>query len=395
MKRIEIKDLCALLRTIVTPADDLALAHVLRSPIFSLSNIQLIEIANTDGENWFQRLRHLAESGEASASIDRAVALLTQWQALATRLPLHDLVTTIFHQGNIINRYLAAFPDWQSAQLNSNLQRFVELALEVNSGRYPGIHHFLQHLQLQAKASDNESISEPSPTENSNAVDILTIHEAKGLEAPVVFVANLNEQIKASGSGEAAVHWPPNEKKPILIALQTKTDKRDALLNKLHKMQQEKESREVANLLYVALTRAKQLLIISASKIAAKKPNPDLKLLRKALTPITRETDEHVLILESSPATYATDTDIAAAVTTEKKLSTKLNDEATLPAFDTEIAPSRTDQESIAHGSNDGRLRGTVIHQFLHQLIENPELSDAALLSRVGASNSEPEREHQ
>ena len=399
MARIEIKDLCALLRTVVTPTDDLSLAHVLRSPIFSLSNSELMLIANSPGDSWYERIQTIAATTtqaeeQSTTKIIRATTLLQQWRKLAQKLPLHDLVTTIFYQGNIINRYLGAFPSWQSAQLTANLQRFIELALEVNSGRYPGVHHFLQHLQLQASANDSESISEPIPTAENSAINILTIHEAKGLEAPIVFVANCNQEQKANTSGSAVVDWPPENAKPRLIALQTAAEKRDELFQSLQTLHLDKEKREAANLLYVALTRAKQFLIVSASRLRARTKNNtkniiDINIIRDTLNTDEKFNHDEIIYIETA------ETKRAKVVTATKKLnedislSPKLKGKLTLAAYDIEIAPSHADDKKDSmHGTADGRLRGKIIHEFLHQLIAKADKSNEAILSEVSAANS-------
>ncbi len=398
MERLEIKDLCALLRTLATPSDNLSLAQTLRSPLFSLSSTDLILIAQTEGDNWYQKLISLASSTEYEA-FSTAVIKLEAWQGLAAKLPLHDLITSIYFQGNVIERYLSAFPAWQSAQLEANLQRFVELALETNSGRYPGIHHFLARLELQAGKSSQNSLSEPIPGAANDAVDILTVHQAKGLESAVVFVANCNDQPANSTKLNCIVDWKPEKQRPDLIALLPKKDNLDKQLAELHQMQLAKERQEAANILYVALTRAKQLLIISGSAPRAKSSNnsveikkslkiPEMSQLHQLFEEQTNE-DGHVVIQSAEPVflhqEQATDSESAAPLPTALQQAVKLTE------YDLEIAPSYSDQQELETNmatTSDGQLRGNIIHYYLERLSTDNQLTDAALTTDAAAQHS-------
>lgn len=398
MDRLEIKDLCALLRVLATPSDNLSLAQTLRSPLFSLSSKELIQIAKTEGDNWYQKLLALTVNTETE-SFSVAVEQLEAWQLLAAKLPLHDLITHIYFQGNVIERYLAAFPTWQSAQLEANLQRFVELALETNSGRYPGIHHFLDRLELQAGKSSQDSLSEPVPGTANDAVDILTVHQAKGLEAPVVFVANCNDQPANSTKLNCIVDWKPEKQRPDLIALLPKKDNLDQQLAELHQMQIAKERQEAANILYVALTRAKQLLIISGStpRITSGNSSGDVKKTLKIpemsklhdLFEEQKSEDGYVVIQSSEPVYLhqqkTTDTESVEPLPTALEQPVKLTD------HDLEIAPSYSDQEESetnASSTSDGRLRGNIIHYYLERLSTDNQLTDAALTTEAAAQHS-------
>ena len=397
MDRLEIKDLCALLRVLATPGDNLSLAQTLRSPLFSFSSRELILIAKTEGDNWYLKLLTLAANTKSEA-FSNAVEQLETWQGLAAKLPLHDLITHIYFQGNVIERYLTAFPTWQSAQLQANLQRFVELALETNSGRYPGIHHFLARLELQAGKSSQDSLDEPIPGAANDAVDILTVHQAKGLEAPVVFVANCNDQPANSTKLNCIVDWKPERQRPDLIALLPKKDNLDQQLAELHQMQLAKERQEAANILYVALTRAKQLLIISGSAPRSATNNSSGEVKKTLKIPEMsklhdlfeeQKTEDGRIIIQSTEPVFlhqSEDTDF----TSLEPLPIALEQSIKLSEHDAEIAPSFNQQEpeGNATSTRDGQLRGNIIHYYLERLSTDKQTSNTALLTEAAAQHS-------
>src|SRR5690606_20599701 len=104
---LEIADLIALLTFLITPHDDLALAHVLKSPIVGAEDEDLIALAQERERSWWERLCAMT-AGLASPALQRGHALLQRWLALAPQLPVHDLLDRILHE------------DRKSTRLNSS-----------------------------------------------------------------------------------------------------------------------------------------------------------------------------------------------------------------------------------------------------------------------------------
>jgi ATP-dependent helicase/nuclease subunit A len=144
--------------------------------------------------------------------------------------------------------------------VEANLRRLLELALEVGAGRYPSLARFVQRLE-SASASDQDV----APTTHGNRrVRVMTIHAAKGLEAPVVFLANAAADTRARDRGlRAMVEWPVEAPRPHHLHLIGKQGALDEVSRAALARQRTAEQREETNLLYVALTRAKQWLFVS------------------------------------------------------------------------------------------------------------------------------------
>ena len=107
---LEVQDLVKLLNLLITPFNNLALASVLRSPLFACSEQDLIALASNEDGHWIDRLAKLAPQLPAHSTLQRAHQLLASWRELVGKLPVHDLLDRIFCEADVLNRYHAAYP---------------------------------------------------------------------------------------------------------------------------------------------------------------------------------------------------------------------------------------------------------------------------------------------
>ncbi len=263
---LEALDIQALLTFLITPFADLQLAHSLRTPIFACSDDDLMQLAQEeDGGSWWQRLQRIAQSDTASAELRRAHRLLQGWQVLADKLPVHDLLDRIYFEGDAQNRYAAAVPEAMRATVSANLQAFIEIALNVDAGRYPSLPGFQRELAELRKADDNEAPDEGKVSQAGNAVRIYTVHEAKGLEAPIVWLLDANAKSPADKGFDVLVDWPTQAMRPAHFSLYGDKASRGAARKHYFEQDAALASTEDLNLLYVAMTRAKQALLVSGN----------------------------------------------------------------------------------------------------------------------------------
>ena len=214
MQCLEVQDLVHLIRCLIAPYDDLALASVLRSPLFSCSDADLLLLAQAASAiPWRKRLDQFATGSAREPPLGRAHRLLGRWSAMADKVPVHDLLDKIYMEGNVIARYVAAAPPHLHNRIQVNLRQFVEFALEADSGRYPSLAHFLDRLPILAE-EDRQMLSDTSDTQPSY-VRMMTIHAAKGLERPVVFLVDAMRDYRNRASGvRALVDWPVEASRP-------------------------------------------------------------------------------------------------------------------------------------------------------------------------------------
>jgi ATP-dependent helicase/nuclease subunit A len=264
LDRLESIDLQSLLRFLVTPFADLDLARALRSPLFSCTDNDLIALAGQPGAAWWHRLQALVTAGEPGRRLERAHALLSRWLPLADRLPVHDLLDRIYFEGDLLRRYRAAVPAALAETACANLLAFMELALSIDAGRYPSLPGFVHALEQMRDGADEEAPDEGVVETGDDAVRLLTIHGAKGLEAPVVFLVDTHRLDRAD-SHEVLVDWPSGEDRPVRVCARTRAEEDVPSQADLLARERDAARREELNALYVALTRARQGLVVSGT----------------------------------------------------------------------------------------------------------------------------------
>jgi len=273
---LEASDLAALLNFLMTPSRDLWLAHVLKSPLMGASDADLMLLAREQGVNWWHRLQAATNLPD---SLVRAGQLLAAWKADAGHLPVHDLLDRILAESDARARYAAAAPHHMREQVSANLDAFVELALNVDSGRFPSLPRFLDELRRMAEGSEQEAPGEGMAA-REDAVRLMTVHAAKGLEAPVVFLLGANAGVRADKGHRDIVVWEPDDAAPAHFSVMGRKGDAPAAQLALLEAEGALDDVEALNVLYVALTRAKQVLVVSGVQL--KKPVSDTAYLRVA-----------------------------------------------------------------------------------------------------------------
>lgn len=264
---LEVRDCVALLEFLVTPVDDLKLAHTLRSPIFSCGDDDLMHLAARQESTWWQRLQALVAQGCASPHLVRAARLLEGWLLAADRLPAHDLLDCLFHQGEVLARYRRAVPEAASASVLANLRALLLLALELDGARYPSLPRFIDELRELREADANDApdqgvIEAPAGVE-AGRVRILTLHGAKGLEAPIVWLLGANSAPRSQDAWDVLVDWPAQASGPRHVSFYGRKADRGQARQPLFEAESAAAMREELNLLYVAMTRARQVFFAS------------------------------------------------------------------------------------------------------------------------------------
>ncbi len=253
----ECADILDLIAVLLSPEREYSLARVLKSPLFSLSDDSLAEIAAAEGGSLWEKLRrHPAEHSR------RARVLLEFWRRRAetSLLPAHDFLSRLFARGDVFARYRAASPPPMRSRVCENLSRLLDLSLQIAGGARPLLSQFLDEVRrVDRETARTETGVSPS------AVRLMSVHAAKGLESPVVILADA-DFVKAGGRGDPAdifADWPPSAAAPENFVVSLRRCRR--AYSELKQKAKEAEERERANLLYVAMTRAERALIIFSS----------------------------------------------------------------------------------------------------------------------------------
>jgi ATP-dependent helicase/nuclease subunit A len=274
LQTLEADDLASLLEVLLTPANDLALAKVLRSPIFGINEGAIQYLSNLfhqDRHSWWQALSK-AEIDE----LKQAFAIISNWMDLSQTMPVHDLLDHIYADGDIRRKYARSSPRLERDRVLANLDAFLALALEVDGGRYPSLSRFIEELRRLKRGYQEESPDEGESIDfelddaslegddfvGSGAIRLMTIHSAKGLEAPFVLMLDTNTAPNRSDHSGIVIDWGPQDSAPNLVCAYS-SQLSSAGVTEALDSEALIAQREAWNLLYVAMTRAKQVLVIS------------------------------------------------------------------------------------------------------------------------------------
>ena len=253
----EARDLLALLDVLASPQHKLSLAHALRSPLFGAGDDDLITLAQAaqpHGDWW----RALMQLEVPSPALQRAQALLPRWQAAARALPPHDLLDRIVFEGELRERLAAAVPAERRIAALGAVDALIAQSLMLDGARYATPYNFVRSLKRRAL-----KVSAPG---QRDAVQLLTIHGAKGLEARVVFVMDTDPEPKNPETVTLLVDWPVESEHPLHCAFVYAESRCPASLQPVLARELAAREREELNGLYVAMTRAKERLVFSATE---------------------------------------------------------------------------------------------------------------------------------
>jgi ATP-dependent helicase/nuclease subunit A len=271
LRQIEIEDLVAVLAFLANPGDDLQLARTLRCPLFGCDEADLLQLASAVAAGavpWWPRLRDAADPSTAAA---RARLLLGAWLPRVGILPVHDLLDAIVHESDARGAYAAAAPPAAHAQVQANIDALLELALSLDAGRFPSLPRFLA--ELQSLRDDDDADAHEGLAAGEDAVQLLTIHAAKGLEAPIVILPGTHFDEPPDDRNDVLVAWPPESAAPEHFSLVGRMSAVGRARSHWVALDQAQRAQESWNLLYVAMTRARQTLVVSGVDRA--RPSPD------------------------------------------------------------------------------------------------------------------------
>ena len=258
----DVYDVYNYLRFLLDPADDVALAGILRAPFFAASDAEIFELARGRGSrSLWHALRDPSAAGRGAPSLAYAAGVLGEDVALGVRLPPAELIARIVEATG----FTAALAGTaRGLQAEANIGKLLEKARAFEAEGFTSLYDFVARLR---RLMDEEEREGQAPIESRmDAVRIMTVHAAKGLEFPIVIVPDLQRKFHADeepyidgGTGLGLAGTGDAGPAPLSVYLR-ETARRKSL---------EEEER----VLYVACTRARDRLILSSEPAA--NPAPD------------------------------------------------------------------------------------------------------------------------
>jgi ATP-dependent helicase/nuclease subunit A len=264
----EVTDLLSLLKLFDNPLQDLPALAALRSPLvgMSLDELATMRLAQPRGHIWTALQRyHDANGGDSGwPKADRFLKNFAAWRRLARQISLSRCLEAVL-DGTHYAEWLLTQP--RGEQRHANVRRLLSLAQQFDRFQRQGLFRFLHFVEAQQAAETGPEVAAVSV---GNSVSLMSIHQSKGLEFPVVTVADLGKPFNLSDLQAEIIL---DEK--YGLCPQVKPPHSGQRYPSLpwwlaRRRQKQKSLGEELRLLYVAMTRARDTLILSGTASAKK-----------------------------------------------------------------------------------------------------------------------------
>lgn len=259
----EVSLILSALRVIDNPRQDIPLAAVLRSPLAGFSPEELVEIRFQQREQDLYSALIAMAGGEQelAAKCQGFLSRLAQWRALAGEGTVSELLSFLYRE-NGYYQFVGAMSG--GALRQANLQLLLQEAYAYERGEYAGLFRFIRLLSCREERRLRSRAARPAG-ERQDAVRVMSIHKSKGLEFPVVFIAGLAGQFNFMDERRDIIWERDTGLGPLLAEREQRrkypTLAHTAVADRLRELAIAEEMR----IYYVALTRAKERLILSAA----------------------------------------------------------------------------------------------------------------------------------
>lgn len=351
--QIAVQDLLALGDFLTLPEDDLALACVLKSPMFDLTDDDLFNIGyGRKGTLW----KALLEAAKSRADYRQTADRLREWRKRADFTPPFEFYSRLLDRDQMRHRFLTRL----GTEAADPIDEMLNLALTYDEDAPPSLAGFVTWLRATNRTVKRDM------DQGSDEVRVMTVHGAKGLEAPIVFLPDTCST-RTNVSGIRLLPW---EKPDVSSDATTTSPSRIpfvwlrkefenlAAVQAAKKSQQKSEIEERNRLLYVAMTRARDRLYIAGYVTQKKTPDSGCwyeiinERLSDVLSPEKRTDGREVLRLyqpqtDAPEAGETADTQKheATALPVWAKKTAPTEPQLSIPLAPSRLAPYETDEE--------------------------------------------------
>jgi ATP-dependent exoDNAse (exonuclease V) beta subunit len=240
----EVQDFQALLRYLAAPDSDLRAAELLRSRFVRVSDVGLARLAPSFAAA-LRGAEPVADAGLTAAdraALGRARVSVSRWLQLADRIPPSELIDTVLRE----SAYAFELAGRRLGQARENVKKVRALVRRVESRGYATLGRLARYFDALRAGDESNAI-----VEASGAVNLMTMHAAKGLEYPIVFLVNLHLPGRGRPAGFSVIERGPDGTPEVAFNATAAT-----------KLEERRESEELRRLLYVAVTRARDRLYL-------------------------------------------------------------------------------------------------------------------------------------
>lgn len=261
----EVDTIINLLKIIDNPMQDIPLISVMYSPIYNFTSTELSEIRLVDRElKFYELLMKILEDEDIEIRVNlkekiaKFISDLKLFIQKKSLVSADELIWFLYKYTGYYN-YVGLLD--MGEQRKTNLMLLFEKAKNYEKNSYKGLFNFVNYIQkisLKSDVSEAKLISE-----DANVVRIMSIHKSKGLEFPIVFLANTNKKFNFRADDSNLVLHQKLGFGAVVYDMDKKTSFNSIMKKKIEKFKKNEQIAEEMRLLYVAMTRAKEKLIIT------------------------------------------------------------------------------------------------------------------------------------
>ena len=264
---IEIRTIMSLLKVIDNPLQDVPMIALLRSPIVGFTAEELSDLRLLHKDLYFYEIIKEVTEGIHEVSEDLKfkcvsfVAALNKWRKKSIYTPIDEFIWYLY-MDTAFYGYVGAMPNGKLRQ--ANLKILFQRAKQYESTSFKGLFNFINFINKLRKSSGDMG-SAKVLGENEDVVRIMSIHKSKGLEFPVVFTSGMGKQFNLIDLSNSVLYHEKLGFGPSYVNLETRNSYSTLAKEAIKKRIRLETLSEEMRILYVALTRAKEKLIITAS----------------------------------------------------------------------------------------------------------------------------------
>lgn len=253
----EVQELLQFLRVLDNPGQDIPLFGVMKSIFggFSEEEIASLRAEYKTGSLW-EALKH-SEKENCIAFKEK----IERYRGYTIYMPIHELLQNVIEDHAYLH-YVAAMP--AGGKRKANVEMLFTKAKAFEKTSYYGLFHFVRYIE-QLEKYDVDFGEAELVDENADLVRIMSIHKSKGLEFPVTFVAGMSKHFNMQDTGKSFLMDMDMGIASDYVNLKERTKSKTFRKNVLSLKMREDNLAEELRVLYVALTRAKEKLIMTAT----------------------------------------------------------------------------------------------------------------------------------
>lgn len=260
---LEIRTVLNMLRIIDNPRQDIPLTGVLYSPMVGLSSteLSLIRASNRRSSIYSAILQYTQEGSDEELRRKLAEFLdqLSVYRSMVNYVPIHEIIQSVIHNTGYYY-YVSAMPGGDRRK--ANIDMLISQAVRFEKGSYSGLFHFIRYMEKLHKYEVDFGEATTSG-EQDDTIRIMSIHKSKGLEFPIVFVAGMSKQFNTQDLRSSIVLHSDLGVGPEYVDSKLRTKVPTLLKKVIQKKVQIENLGEELRVLYVAMTRAKEKLIMT------------------------------------------------------------------------------------------------------------------------------------